>query len=845
MTKQESIKKLTDLCLASLLAKNISNKIHLDRLRSEIREIHAQDEEEYFLNLKDEITEPVPNENNLIIPYLLGICDCFDINKPPEYVQGEAPDLDIDFIPVVAAYIKDVYLPKTYGKEYVCNICNYSTMQMRACILDVARIFGADRDEALNVTKNLDKMKDGDGNDLTWEQIEEISPQLKAYNIAHPEICKAVKKLLKKSRSIGQHAGGSVVSSVPISTIVPLIKGKDGVPCSAWTEGQTRQDLSKFGFIKMDNLSIDALEKVAYTCELVRQRHGIEKISALDREEDFNWSDKSYQNDPKALAAARKGDLKTVFQLDSDGIRRLAKDVQVDSFIDIVSIVSLFRPGPMAAKSPEKYAKRKNGKEEYFLHPALQPIIGPTYGVMCFQEQVMQILNTVGLIPMKECVPIIKAISKKKHNVIAKSQSMFIENAQKTINCSEREATAIFDEILGQAAYCFNKSHAAAYADLSAKMLYLKVHYPIEYFTSMLKYLKTADDRMLAYMQDARSHGFKVNKIDINKSKEDFAIVDEQIYFGFSKIKGIGDEMSKRIVAGQPYVSFSDFLDRADVSADVIKPIIGLGVFKEDTPINLYKIYETHKLKKKRIETLIPRIEEYLPKHNKALQEISGISNMTCSNFESFKNQLCDPKLFKKLESVVKKYNRLKSKAQEEMDNIELVDFSQKVTLDQKFIDIISSEFTSQTEYLGFLWDHPMAALPEVTCNYENTCNGFDESFEDHGILEITILDVVEKVKNIKFYSIKGEDINSTKCNITIWGSDFKVWEEELKVGNVVKIHVNAKHPEYNNYTMSSARFVKYQKGVNDFRVGLLGNIFHKNPTETINSNIQETIIEE
>lgn len=843
MSKKESLHELTAICLEELKNKGINNEEHHKKLRAEIREIHAQDEEEYFLNLRKEIEsyEPIQNENNLLIPYLLGICPDFDITKPSEYIQGEAPDLDIDFIPAVASYIKDIYLPKTYGKEYVCNICNYSTMQMKACILDVARIFGADRNEALNVTKNLDKMKDADGNELSWEQMLDINPELKAYNTKYPDICKAVRKLLKKSRSISQHAGGSIVSNVPIAHFVPLIKGKDGVPCSAWTEGQTRQDLSKFGFIKMDNLSIDTLEKVAYACELIKIRHGVKKISALDdSEETFNWSDKSYQNDPLAMEMARKGDLKTIFQLDSDGIRRLAKDVQVDSFIDVVSILSLYRPGPMKFSLHNLYAKRKNGQEQYSLHPALQPIIGETYGIMCFQEQVMKILNTIGLIPMKECVPIIKAISKKKADKFVKYKNLFIENTQQTINCSLEESTNIWNEIEAYSGYGFNKSHATAYADLSAKMMYLKAHYPIEYFTSMLKYLKTADDRMLTYMQDARSHGFKVTKVDINKSKEDFCIVDEEIYFGFSKIKGIGDEAARRIVQHQPYSSFEDFLNKFGVDANTVKPLIGLNVFNEDTPENLYKFYEAYKLKKKRVELLESRIQEYKPKHDKALQELAGNDQINCDNMEIFQDIICDPKLFKKLEGIKKKYLRLRSKAEEEAFNVDTVDFSQKAVLDEKFMEIIQNESQSQMEFYGIIWDHPMLKVEGITCNYSNSCNGFDESEEPSGILEISILDVVEKAKKVKFYSLSGEDINSNKCRIIIWGSDYNLWKEELAVGNVVRIHVDAKHPEFGNYTMSSQRYVKYIKGLNDFRVKVLGNLFHKKETSTINNDIPE-----
>src|SRR6185437_1732713 len=195
-----------------------------------------------------------------------------------------------------------------------------------------------------------------------------------------------------------------------------------------------------------------------------------------------------------------RGDLRLVFQFDSDGIRKLARTGGVTSFDDIVAYTSLYRPGPMDVGMHEEYCAHKKyslglpGGKPYKVHPKVSDILGSTYNVLVYQEQVMSYLNRVGNIPIEECQPLIKAISKKNKDKIEKFKNVFIENAQKTLGVTENEAKNLFEQIESFGGYGFNKSHAVAYSYLSWMMLYLKVHFPIEFYCSTMSALPTGDE---------------------------------------------------------------------------------------------------------------------------------------------------------------------------------------------------------------------------------------------------------------------------------------------------------------------------------------------------------------
>lgn len=429
---------------------------HRRRLEWELREVDVQGKSEMFLDMFREKKILPSNDNNVMIPWLMGLCADFDIERDPAFVQGDMPDIDVDYLSEVRDYLKNRWAVDTFGEQYVCNIGNYMTFGLKSALIDMARVHGLPREQMLELTKNLDA-KDEEGKAMTWDAAMKLYPKLKQYCDEHPDVADSARKLINRNRGMGQHAGGLIISSIPLSDLVPLVKRKDNPQASAWVEGLHGQDLQPVGLVKFDLLVISNLKQISRCCELIKQRHGMSGICALPGQPD--WSDiPAWRNDPKALAMADEGDLKCIFQFDSEGIRRLVRAGGVDRFEDLVAYTSMYRPGPLGMGMHDRYTKRKRGEEPYSLHPMLEPILGGTYGVMCYQEQIMQMLNIVGEIPLRDCEIVRKAISKKKVEAFKKYKQMFIQNGMKNLSLPETEVSEIWQAVESFSEYGFNKS---------------------------------------------------------------------------------------------------------------------------------------------------------------------------------------------------------------------------------------------------------------------------------------------------------------------------------------------------------------------------------------------------
>ncbi len=346
------------LCQIGFKERGVLDKAHAARFVQEHAEIAAQDEYEYYVDLyqkfrKDNLKFERNQWNNLV-DYLLFLTDEFDINKPSAYIEGEFPDIDLDFHKEVRDYLKRDYIPRTFHQENVCEIGTYSTSGLKSSILDMAKIYDADKPRVQAITKMMsDKFKDDEGNtrELSWDDALRLYPDFAQYCKEYPEVASAAKLLLDRVRSCGVHAAGLIISSKPIADFVPLEKrlvtkdNPEGVVCSAWTEGLNRQDLGPVGLIKFDYLVISNLNQIAVASHLVKTRHGLPSICALPGQWDF--SDVSYLNDPKALSLANNGHLMGIFQFDSAGIRNLVKKGGVTRFDDLCVYSSIYRPGPL------------------------------------------------------------------------------------------------------------------------------------------------------------------------------------------------------------------------------------------------------------------------------------------------------------------------------------------------------------------------------------------------------------------------------------------------------------------------------------------------------------------
>jgi len=703
----------------------------------------------------------------------------------------------------------------------------------------MVRVHGKDRSDILKITTKIG-LKDDDGNNLTWDKAMEQYPDLKTYCDENPDVADAAHRLLHRNRGAGTHAAGLIIADRPINALVPLVRGKDGLPTSAFVEGLHGTDLGPLGLIKFDLLVITNLMQIAIACRIIKERHGVTSICALPGQSD--WSDTAYLDDPAAIALASEAKLKCIFQFDSDGIRELVRRGGVDNFEDLAAYSALYRPGPMGLGMHDVFVARKRGHEKYTLHPVLQPILGMTYGVMVYQEQVMKILRAVGNVPDMHCEIVRKAISKKKIEIFGRYKEMFLKNGQEILGWDEARVSELWDQIEAFAEYGFNKSHTIAYTYVSSRLLWLKAHYPLEFFTAILS---CCDDtaKLKGYRQEAESMGISIGRVTLNKSKVKFDIVDDAIYMGFSNIKGVGEEIAARIVAGQPYRDFEDFLKRFGTEANVVKALIALRVFEGD-PVKLYLYYEYYKAEVKKLTDSVKRTEESYKKYALEVElilsdvkEIEGPEGPDISSrdklllmFSALKAKMsvkqlkeftvdekymsflkdaaefdterafieymqgadCPWKLLEESEirtlwKVVKKYKKTKSNAELELDGIaSLEDFESATELTVEMKELLCEvPQIAESKFYGFSWRHLLESSPDF--QGDRTFFDFDEdetittkACEVHVIERPRRKESKSKNKTV-YYTVLVEDANSKSQMITFWSDDYDRFKEELE----------------------------------------------------------------
>jgi DNA polymerase III alpha subunit len=814
----EDCKRLVLLCQEALKTKGIDDTIHNNRLRWELKELQVKNDCGYFLNIHDKGVKNQPNHKNVLVPYLLDICNEFDITKLPEFLMGEMPDIDVDYLPEIQQYLKNDYVPKAFGAEYVCNIGSHNTLGVKSALIDTVRIYSKDRDEILKITTKLQDKND-EGKPISFEEAINSNSDLKKYLAENPEIKEAAGKLVGKTRSFGQHAAGVIISSVPLKTLVPLISGKDGMQCSAWGEGQHSLDLSTVGLIKFDFLGSESLNKVMQCLKLIKERHGIEKVCAAPGGD--NWSDISYLNDPKCLEMASKGDLKTIFQFDSDVARKMCKDGGVDRFEDLVAYTSLNRPGCLEMGTDVEFIKRKKGAS-YEVHPLLEPILRDTYALMLYQEQLFRILNVVGKIPEHQCMEVQKAVSKKKVDKFAKYKEMFVENGQKVLNQSKEELEKLWALIEAFAKYSFNLAHACSYTYVSSRMLWLKCHYPLEWYAACMSSLKTADSKLQEYRYDGVKHDIVFNRLDINKSKSNFAIAeDNSIYYAFSKIKGIGDDIADRITSLQPYADLKDFLHKFGVLSNTLKPLIALRIFGDDT-VSLWKEYERFKdgidqkiedLNTKHAETINKHASELMSLLPEQLMDINSISEI-----DKLEN-IIDAKIYKKLLKIKEKNGKTIETFNKKLAKLE----NYEVKIEPEYEKLLLDKDAAEIAFYGFPWDSPLSKYVSAE---EHHFDWMDANGLEVAPINVRITNIQEKQGKVKFYQLTVQDILGAEKKANIWNSDYNIWKELLVVGALIRIQLKAPNGGFPTYTMTSERFKKYVRGVNDFRiVNLAGEV--------------------
>jgi len=816
--------------------KGLTSQQYRDRLQQETSEIDKQNEYEYFLGLHDSGTRFPRNENNLFIAYLLDLSEDFDIKSSPIYSQGEFPDIDIDYLPMIQVYLKNVWAPKTFGPDKVCNIGNYTTFGIKMALTDMARVHGVDIKEIQSITTKLG-LKDELGKEITFDKAVELYNELKDFCEEHPEIADSAKRIISRNRGRGKHAGGLVIANCSIDEFVPMVVDTDGNPVSAWPEGLAEQTLQPVGLIKFDVLVINDLLRIVQCCKLIKDRHNIDSICALPGRSD--WSDISYLNDPDAIGLANTAHLKGIFQFDSQGMRELVKRGGVTSFEDLAAYSALYRPGPLGMKMHDRFIERKKGLEEYSLHPVLKSFLSKTYGVLCYQEQVMKVLNVVGGIPLVLCEKVRKAISKKSVDEFKHYKVNFLENGQRILGWplqappGEDSVTNLWDQIEAFADYGFNASHAVAYTYISSRLLWLKVHYPLEFFATALS-CESLDKKIKIYKLEAERYGIEIKKVDLNESAVDFEIVGKGIHIGFSKVKGIGLNAAKEIVAGQPYDSLTDFLHRIGTDANRLKPLIALGVFKEGDPLMLFEFYEYYKKeitrrKNREKRNIISRgncvdeLRYILPEHMEGLASHDFmLEAIKHEDWDSFAEET-GLEVVGELDThaawkVVKKYKKAKESFEKKVaddKSITIDDFEPVGLPDSDYKKLLENDFLAEAKYYGFGWNHPLEKSRDFDGN--KTFSQFEEQSDllvacvEVQVIKKPVKIQAKKKKDFFYHHVRVEDCNWHQETITFWSEDYERfseevewWDEKIERGNLLKMRVQTPAPGFKTYTFDS-----------------------------------------
>jgi len=486
----------------------------------------------------------------------------------------EAPDIDIDFCKerrgLIIRYVKD-----KYGEANVAQIGTFGTLAARAAIKDVGRAMGVPLARVNEISAMVPEELG-----ITLAKALEKGPDFKAAYDTDSEIHELVDLALKiegLARNVGTHAAAVVIADKPLTEYVPLgrVSGKTDI-ITQWS----MNDVEAAGLLKMDFLGLRNLTILSKAVQLIEQTTG-EQVDPLK----FPLDDKT------TFALLCRGETKGIFQLESGGIRDLLQKMKPDHFHDIIATNALYRPGPLEGGMVDDYLAVKHGhKEAHYAHPVLQEILEETHGVMVYQEQVMRILNRLGDIPLANAYTCIKAISKKKEDLINQNREQFLEGSVAN-GVSQHEADEFWTLITKFAGYGFNKSHSTAYALIAYQTAYLKAHYPVEFMAALLsgdipgRNFKRKD-ALVEHLEDCPRMKIEVVPPDVNRSHMDFTVAEDKVHFGLSAIKGCGGSAAEAIAAEKeqagPYTDLFDFCERVDPQScnrAAIETLIKAGAF--------------------------------------------------------------------------------------------------------------------------------------------------------------------------------------------------------------------------------------------------------------------------
>ncbi len=554
----------------------ISSEI-INRVEYEISIIEEMGFEGYFVVVADFVNfakvKGIPvgtgrgSSSGSLVSYALNITDIdplkyglfFERFLNPSRIA--LPDIDIDFCYEKREEVIN-YLKKKYGERSVAQIITFGTMKARAAIRDVGRVLEIPLIEVDRIAKLI---PEGSTISEALENVAELK-KVSEENGKARELLDMARKVEGHPRHASTHAAGVVIYEKDLTELVPLQSAGE-----ALLTQYDMNTLETLGLLKIDILGLRTLTVMKDAEELIKKR-----------EPEFSL-DNIPIDDGETFKLLKKGESTGVFQLESSGMRRLLREFEPQSIQDIMVILALFRPGPMDQIN-EFLARKKGGREVSYPHEAIREALSDTYGIVVFQEQVLEMVRNVAGFSLNEADNLRAAIGKKKAHIIEGLKKEFIERTQKHTGVSANEAARLYQLIEAFSNYGFNKSHAASYAFTSYKTSYLKANYPREYLTALLRKVEN-EDRIALYIEEARRLEIPVLPPDVSTSDMQFTLTNEGIRFGLSAVKNVGEGAAKAIInvrEEQPFYSLKDFLNRVEgkkVNKKAIESLIKAGAF--------------------------------------------------------------------------------------------------------------------------------------------------------------------------------------------------------------------------------------------------------------------------
>ena len=582
-----------------------------ERLSYELDIISSKGLADYFLLVWDFISWskkhgiPVgPGRGSVvgsIVAYLIGITDIeplrFNLLFERFINPGRIsyPDIDVDLCmdkrPEVIAYTIG-----KYGKENVSQIITFGTMKAKMSVRDVGRVLNVPLSKVNYIAKLIpDELK------ITIEQALEKEPELKSLVEKDEEAASIIHsaQILEGSiRNTGIHAAGLIICGEPLTEHIPICTAKDS---DMYATQYSMKPVEQVGMLKVDFLGLKTLTLLQMCSDAVFERYSVR----------VDWSALPLE-DEKTFSLLNHGRTLGVFQIEDGGMQDIAQQLQMDKFEEIIALLSLYRPGPM--EMIPSFISRKLGKEPIeFDHPLVETILKETYGIMVYQEQIMQIASTMASYTLGEGDVLRRAMGKKDTEEMARQREKFVKGATEK-GIEEPTATLIFDKMEKFAEYGFNKSHATAYGYITYATAYFKAHYPAEWLAALMTGDKADIEKVARIMHESRQMGIECLAPDINESNLNFTAVSKGVRFALSAIKGVGVQAVDALIEERekgPYTSLYDFVRRNDsrrVGKKMIELLIDAGSFdqfswtRDELVSSLYAMYDDVQRSKKERE---------------------------------------------------------------------------------------------------------------------------------------------------------------------------------------------------------------------------------------------------